>query len=67
MLAQSGEAHVTARLERVVFNGPVARLECVTHDGRPVEAGSTRAEAIDLRPGDDVRLAANGGHVFPRG
>ena len=66
MLAKAGEAHFSARVERVVFNGPVARLECVTEGGHPVEAGAARAEALGLRHGDSVQLAANGGHVFPK-
>jgi sulfate transport system ATP-binding protein len=64
MLAEDGEAHLTARLERVVLNGPGARLECVTSEGRPIEAGASRADALALKPGESIRLAARGGHVF---
>jgi sulfate transport system ATP-binding protein len=66
VLAGDGEAGLEARLERVVFNGPMARLECVGPGGRPLEAGASRERATGLKPGQAVRLALRGGHVFPR-
>ena len=66
VLADAGEAGLDARLERVVFNGPMARLECVGDQGRALEAGASREQALALAHGDTVRLALRGGHVFPR-
>ena len=64
--AESGDAGFPARLERVVFNGPMARLECIDAGGRFLEASATRTEALALRPGETVRLAVRSGHVFAR-
>jgi sulfate transport system ATP-binding protein len=66
VLAGPGEPGLEARLERVVVSGPMARLECETADGRGLEAGAAREAALALAPGQPVRLAVRGGHVFPR-
>ncbi|HTI66457.1 MAG TPA: sulfate/molybdate ABC transporter ATP-binding protein [Caulobacteraceae bacterium] len=66
VLAEGDEPGLEARLERVVFNGPMARLECVGEGGRALEAGTSRERAMPLAPGGRVRLALRGGHVFPR-
>jgi sulfate transport system ATP-binding protein len=64
--AEGDEHSLTARLERVVLNGPMARLECVDASGRAFEAGARREEALALTCGQDIRLAVRGGHVFPK-
>jgi sulfate transport system ATP-binding protein len=66
VLADGAEEGFDARLERVVFNGPMARLECVGAGGKALEAGTSRERAGALAPGGQVRLALRGGHVFPR-
>jgi sulfate transport system ATP-binding protein len=64
VLADAEEPAIEVRLERVVFNGPMARLECEGPDGRDLEAGASREQAQALKAGDRVRLAVRGGHVF---
>jgi sulfate transport system ATP-binding protein len=66
VLAGEGEPGLEAKLERIVFNGPMARLECVGERGRPLEAGTSRELGMGLKPGGQVRLALRGGHVFAR-
>ncbi len=67
VLAGAGEPAFAVRLERAVFSGPMARLECVDGTGRRLEAGATRDQALALQVGQDIRLAARAGHVFARG
>ena len=65
VLSQGDEPAFAARLERVVFNGPMARLECLDTAGRSIEAGATRDQGLALQAGQDVRLTVRNGHVFP--
>jgi sulfate transport system ATP-binding protein len=67
VLADEGERAFEARLERVVFGGMGARLECRTADGGAVEAGASREEALKLQADQPVRLAARSGKVFAAG
>ncbi len=60
----SGDS-VTARLERLVANGPYARLEARLTDGRIVDAIASHAQLGDLPPaGGEIVLKITGGHVF---
>jgi len=49
--------------DRVVVQGPLARLEGKTEDGQRIDAVFARENAEALR--GDVRLAVKRAHVFP--
>jgi sulfate transport system ATP-binding protein len=62
-----GSDQVTAVLDRVVANGPFARLEAHLTDGAAVEAAVSHAELAGLPgPGGEIRLTISGGHVFAK-
>ena len=52
-------------LDRVVANGPFARLETRLADGRPIEVALSHAERLTLPgAGATLHLKVTGGHVF---
>jgi sulfate transport system ATP-binding protein len=71
----TGEEGVSARVDRVLLFGPIARVELTAVNGasgsapQVYEAELTRNQlaVLDLAPGKPVRLVVSGLRVFPKG
>jgi len=63
----SGDDGVEFKVERVVAQGPIGRVEGVGADGRRLEADFAREDLTGLAPGASLRLTAAETHVFPAG
>jgi sulfate/thiosulfate transport system ATP-binding protein len=60
----SGDEGFEVTVDRVVLQGPVARLEGATASGQHIDAAFSRHETAELGHGSKVRLKANAAHVF---
>jgi sulfate transport system ATP-binding protein len=65
VLAGEGEAGFEVKVDRVVANGPIVRLEATAEGGRHLDAAFPRDLANQLAGHDRVRLQVKGAHVFP--
>jgi sulfate transport system ATP-binding protein len=65
-LAASGEGF-DVRVDRVVVQGPIARIEAGAADGQRVEAAFAREDLVGVHAGAMLRLAARESHIFAAG
>ena len=59
-----GEEGIAFKIDRIVLQGPVGRVEGAGEDGRRLEADFAREDIAGLAPGVTVRLVAAEAHVF---
>jgi sulfate/thiosulfate transport system ATP-binding protein len=52
------------RIDRIVAQGPVGRVECTATDGRPVDVDLAREALAGIAPGETLRLTPSESHVF---
>jgi sulfate transport system ATP-binding protein len=64
-LAGADEAGFEVRVDRIVANGPILRLEATAEGGRRLDAAFPRDLQAELAGRERVRLQVKGAHVFP--
>jgi sulfate/thiosulfate transport system ATP-binding protein len=53
------------RVDRIVAQGPIGRIEGAAADGHRIEAAISREDLADVHPGITLRLAVRESHLFP--
>ena len=64
-LVADSEPGFAVKVDRVVLQGPIARIEGATEDGVRIDAAFARQDVNGAGHGSTVRLAVRSAHVFP--